>query len=95
MVVDVKDIHIVLFALHLAAAQGTTLDPNGARTRALWDACVPLSLPEPTDPPLTETWRALVTMSEAYAQLANQPPGPRPTMIPDDWDAPVCGATWQ
>lgn len=42
MVVNVKDLHAVLFALHVAAAQGTTLDLDGARTRALWNTVLPL-----------------------------------------------------
>jgi hypothetical protein len=91
MVVDLKDVTTVLFALHLAKEQGAKLDHDGSRTRALWDAVLPISLPEPTDPPITATWRALVKVSEAYAQLADQPSGPRPPTIRDEGDAQASG----
>lgn len=94
MTIAMKDVHLVLFALHVAAAQGTTLDPDGARTRALWDAVLPLSLPESGDPPLAETWAVLVQLAQAYAQLVDQPSRPRQPMILANEDASVCGATW-
>jgi len=94
MRVDMKDLYIVLFALHVAAAQGTTLDPEGSRTRALWDACLPLSLPEPGDPPITESWAMLVKMSKAYVQRADRHPATRPNPSIDNEDVPVYGAIW-
>lgn len=94
MVVKMEELRVVLFAIHVAAAQGATLDPQGDRTKALWDALLPLSLPEPGDPPLIESWAALVKLSEMYAQLVDQPSGPRQdTRIGDDI-ATVSGTTW-
>jgi hypothetical protein len=66
-------------------------DPDGSCTCALWDAVLPLSLPEPTDPPITVTWRALVKMSEEYARLADGNPVPRPTTIRDEEVAQASG----
>jgi hypothetical protein len=91
MMVDMKEIYLVLFALHLAKEQGTKLDPDGSRTCALWDAVLPLSLPEPGDPPLAASWQALVKMSQEYAQLADQPSEPRPTTIRDEEVAQASG----
>lgn len=67
MTIVMKDVTTVLFALHLEYAQGTKLDPDGTRSHALWGAVLPLSLPEPDDPPLAVNWQTLVKMSEALA----------------------------
>lgn len=69
----------------------TTFDPDGSRTCALWDAVLPLSLPEPTDPPIAATWAALVKMSEEYTRLADGNPVPRPTTIRDEEVAQASG----
>ncbi len=67
MTIAMKDVTTVLFALHLEYAQGITLDLDGTCSHALGDAVLPLSLPEPDDPPLTVNWQALVKMNEALA----------------------------
>lgn len=93
MKVNVEDLSTVLFALHLEFARGTTLDLSGRRSNELYDAVLPLSLPEVSDPLRAVSWQALVTLCEAYAQeaeakyLADLPVGTQPTTIQADENA--------
>ena len=94
MAIAMQDLQTVLFALNLAAARGNTLDPEGSRPLALWEAVLPLSMPECGDPTLKEAWRMLVTLSQSYARLAEAPLMPRPNTSIDTEEVPMYGAMW-
>jgi hypothetical protein len=100
MLVKMEEIHTVLFALHHAQAQpyisrvctGDAKDREALRctlASQLWELCLPCSLPDKDDPPIAESWKALLRASQNYARLADQPSGPRPPTIPDEGDAPA------
>lgn len=93
MMVDVKDVTTVLFALHLEFARGMKLDPSGVRSNELYDAVLPVSRPVPEDPLIAESWQARLKICETYAQeaeteyLADLPMGTQPATSQADEQA--------
>ena len=65
---NVNDVQTVLKALHLAASESKTLDPDGDRSVALWVACLTVSEPNDAEP-LSTVWPALVHLSREYVGL--------------------------
>lgn len=80
MKVDMNDVTTVLFARNLAYVQGARIDPDGTHTARLWEAALPISVPEPDDPPTRgelagarEVERGLCSIGQSAVRASTDP----------------------